>query len=181
MNFLTLIATNSSVGVSQRSLLEHLVEGFTNNDIICTADVLSADSCEWPGVATDEGNVVSIMWNKLKLKGTIDLQWLPAALEIFSVWMNDLEGTLDLSSLPKDLKSFNVQQNRFEGKVDLRSLPSGLAYFNVSNNLFAGEADFSKLPQSLNLVNVSFTGLKGVIPSNFEGDAYVSHSLVQKS
>jgi len=76
---------------------------------------------EWPGFnyTEDTDDVMLVNWSKKRLKGVMDLQWLPEGVERFNISENELSGSVETSRIPESLVDLNVFHNRFYGTLAL--------------------------------------------------------------
>mmetsp|Transcript_15506 Transcript_15506/g.24242 ORF Transcript_15506/g.24242 Transcript_15506/m.24242 type:complete len:243 (-) Transcript_15506:40-768(-) len=165
-----LFAIDPSLGKVDRAslplqaLMELLISGITNKDVICRNSESPADISEWEGVSFDGTGIDSISWSLLEfleLCGSLDLQWLPPTLIDIFVVKQELRGSLDLTDLPRTLVNLEMQENQFSGTICLKHLPQTLRKMNIGNNHLSGSLDLTNLPElmkELHLNNNAFEG-----------------------
>ena len=98
--------------LSQQALMEMVIEGITDKEMICGDADEPKDIEEWESVEIEDGEVVEIDWKKKDLKGSIHLEWLPSSVKELAVSGNRLAGTLDWA-LPTSMKELNLSVNKF--------------------------------------------------------------------
>ena len=117
-------------------------------------------------------------------EGSIDLQWMPSAVEYFIITGLRLDGTVDTSafpeslvqieltgnnfrgpfaieSLPRNMHSVYASENLLDGSLNLPGLPDTMVEFVVADNNFSGSIDLSSLPEgmlTIDLANLKLTG-----------------------
>eukprot|EP00756_Hemistasia_phaeocysticola_P040931 Hpha_TRINITY_DN16890_c0_g3::TRINITY_DN16890_c0_g3_i1::g.153481::m.153481 len=98
----------------------------------------------WTGVAcSKEGQVRNLTLCCGGYSGTLDLTALPAGLQRFWMYSNNLSGTLDLTALPAGVEELNLYQNHFSGTPDLSALPASLHLLDLRANDFCGGGKFT--------------------------------------
>ena len=50
--------------------------------------IVPVDIEEWGGVTIEDGMVIKIEWDEFRLRGSLDLQWLPSSVRKFLVRWN---------------------------------------------------------------------------------------------
>ncbi|KNH04683.1 hypothetical protein XU18_4121 [Perkinsela sp. CCAP 1560/4] len=76
----------------QQALMEMVIDGVKNKEAICGDVDEPKDIKEWKGVGIEGGKVVEIEWEEFRLRGSLDLQWLPSSVRKFLVRWNNLTG-----------------------------------------------------------------------------------------
>ena len=119
--------------------MEMFIAGIENREIICGSREEPTDVTEWKDVEfhNDPQEVTKIKWSFMQLKGSIDAQWIPAAVVTLHLNHNDLCGSLELRSLPPSLVELLAYINGFTGSVCLTELPVGLSRLNLHTNYFS--------------------------------------------
>ena len=138
------------VNEEEQNRMEMLLEDLENVDIFClnAPDQFYKFYFEWPGVETDDAFVTAIYWGKYQLGGSIDLGFLPFAID--SAWLNEneLRGQLDTWALPRTLRLLTVERNSFDGTIHWAMLPAYMTLLNIQHNKFHGTVSISALPIS---------------------------------
>ena len=154
---------DSKASLSHLALMNMVIAGIENREKICGSCDDQKDMSEWKGVKVDRAthDVVEIDWQAMGLKGSIDLQWLPATVKRVFLNKNLLSGSVDLACLPAELKFLALSQNHFTGTVDLSTLPDGMEKLRLYGNKLSGSLELRRLPASLHEMRVNqnkFTG-----------------------
>jgi len=105
--------------------------------------------------------VRKIIINRRRLRGKLNLRYIPYSVTFFHAGHNELTGTVQLDSLPPSLLYLNLSHNQFSGSVDLISLPKSLQILFLENNKFSGNVCFSKLPRDIRDVCLKGNALVG--------------------
>mmetsp|Transcript_39622 Transcript_39622/g.62658 ORF Transcript_39622/g.62658 Transcript_39622/m.62658 type:complete len:227 (-) Transcript_39622:19-699(-) len=199
------LASDTSLGkvdkssLSQQTLMELFIDKIENKDRICDDPESPSPISQWKGTdfgpqgvidwhvrCNDADEVISIkLWN-IRLRGSIQLEWIPLTTQKCVISYNYLSGTISLehlsdglvtlyarcnafsgtvclTRLPHSLQKLAISDNQLEGTVDLTHLPSGMKKLLLGDNGFSGMTDFSKLPRSLEVLDVSSTVIQGEI------------------
>ena len=139
------------VNEEEQNRMEILLEDLENVDIFCenAPDQFYKFYFEWPGVETDDAYVTAIYWGKYHLGGSINLGFLPFAID--SAWLNDneLHGQLDTWALPRTLRLLTVERNLFDGTIHWGMLPAYMTFLNIQYNKFHGTVSIATLPNSI--------------------------------
>mmetsp|Transcript_33649 Transcript_33649/g.52606 ORF Transcript_33649/g.52606 Transcript_33649/m.52606 type:complete len:272 (-) Transcript_33649:79-894(-) len=140
--------------LSQQTLMELLIEGIENRELICGSKENPQDVVRWKGITQDcTGKITVINWQGdplgMRYVGKLSPQWIPPTVTSFSIVENDLSGSLDLRDLPGSLCGLNAGDNNFEGDLHLSSLPPEFEFLDVANNHFSGYLDLDHLPGTM--------------------------------
>ena len=95
--------------------------------------------------------------------GGAQLDSLPPSLELLCLSANQFEGSVDLSSLPEKLQILSLERNHFSGSVCLNRLPNSLKHLNLMENAFAGTPDLQQLPSTLIYLDLSENHFHGYV------------------
>ena len=133
----------------QQALMEMVIYGKKNKEKIC-GDVDEPQGIEeWKGVTIEDGEVVEIHWDRLRLKGSLHVEWLPSSVRTFVANTNHLTGTVDLASLPTAMKELLLGINAFTGSICLERLPESMVYLSVPYSRLSGSLKLARLPDTL--------------------------------
>ena len=156
--------------LSTQALMEILIEGIENREVICGSRQEPADIDEWRGVEYLQKQPVdisekyfNIRWFNLGLVGTIDLQWLPPTIILFIVFRNRLSGSLNLAGLPPSMLVLDLSCNEFSGEIDLCHLPTEIKELKLVHNQLSGSLNIEKLPQSIETLYLGDNHFSGTV------------------
>ena len=125
---------------------------------------------DWHGVTCDSnGEVTSLGWSNLSLRGTPGWKHLPHTLLSINLGniaqrnVNIIQGSLEVVSLPRNLRYLDVRRNEMGGALALSLLPPLLEGFFASYNHFYGVLKSSFLPSTLVSLDLSYNNFEGVL------------------
>ena len=142
--------------------LSRMVQDLENAPAQWTRDTPAS---QWTGVrVSPSGEVATIEWNGMELKGPMRWEHTPASVEVIACgWdrtrrlglRNQLTGKLQLASLPGGLESLDLSFNELEGNLEAALLPRAMKKLDVEWNNFSGVFDFEAVPSSLVKLNLA--------------------------
>ena len=153
----------------QQTLMEVLVNDLLDKSIFCDANGTFRDIDGWAGVkCTLYGEVESVKWSNLFNSffvegGTIHLEWMPATVQTFDIFLNWLSGEVDLTGLPSALHIVVLSKNKLEGEANLTALPQKLRFLYFANNRLTGPLRISNVPPHLKGIDLSKNKLCGSV------------------
>ena len=156
INFIFFIAADTShlgrldyASLSTQALMEILIEGIENREVICGSQETPDDVEQWTGLeyteeeTTDEVEThFDIEWCNLELVGTIDLHWLPQTVDSLDISENKLRGSLNLTALPLSIQWLSFDDNAFSGEIDLCHLPAEIKELFFQTTSSVGHSTF---------------------------------------
>ena len=140
-----------------------LVENIENVDKITAS--YPSDFFEWKGMTfTPDGDVETINWPALGLKGEMDFAWLPDSVTSFDIAINrDISGTIMTATLPKNLKFFGAHSTQLSGSVDFTALPGPLRSLQLNDCAFSGTINVTQLPREMNDLYLQMNKFSGSV------------------
>jgi len=156
--------------LSTQALMEILIEGIENRELICGSTEEPVDIEQWEGLEYVQEQPVdaaekrfNVDWSYFNLVGTIDLRWLPPTAISLDVYDNKLSGSMDLTVLPLSVEWLILERNAFSGEIDLRHLPTKIQHLNVSYNQLSGSLELGKLPNSMQEFHLGANRFSGTV------------------
>ena len=169
----------SALSLSQQSLMEMLVQDFSDVKIAKDADGAFFDIKEWSVLRIDEnGDIVaiyidaedadffdvpSIKERSFDAGGSIDFQYVPQTVQFLDLGCMMLEGQLETSILPSVLDNLSVGGNRLKGTFDIKGLPKGMEYINIPANKLHGSLAMDCLPSPMEIFNAWDNEFSGTV------------------
>ena len=133
------------------------------------------DACSWSEIYCDEAkNITEISWDRtfIELEGSMNMQFLPQKLVIFSLYAQPIRGTIDTSSLPQTMRTLSIDECEISGTVDLGNLPPRIDSIRIRDNKITAIENVCNLPLSMRTLCVQEENIVskklhiGVLPEN---------------